>query len=582
MTGGPVTPSYGPADLGVGAALDVFGRTVVLTDCDAYTKEYYRVTFGIDTFTPIKAPGEEERPEFSKRVLPPWNGYGSFEDSAENCRTVLPKQPHPDFVKFINKDKQGFDSYCLRFAARLINDRPEDATRYFVIRYYLSDDTIAISELAARNTGFLGGKFLKRNKVYLPEVEDFFVPVEPPIYRPEDMWVGNEVVINKHRFKLIAADEYAIRYMELHSDEFPKANMGLIMDKIRQELSSQENLFKDFVAKYMEAVLPNKKELMTVRCFKQALKEIMCDKMTEHEFITLIRHFRGDAENDKLPRREMIRSLVFTELTRGIWDDRTRLLEGFRHADEGLTGVLSEHRVKQLLRAHRLPINPILMECMLTVLKKDVNCNIYYDDVIDFLDFKTQPVSKLSETDRDKVVRHALPLKYTEEGGRSFLQRGGIVATVSDFRAFASRQYAWWEGEIYSIRSCESIDQFISVTSFRSVIILEICDQQGGPAEGLPGSGLRPIELRRLRSENLSSIRSRTAETAMIFCDTDSGPYYNGRRCLAALNDCCQWSATMRACKMWGELDEVIEEGYVNWNAFLCELNLEHLVKEDK
>lgn len=46
MSGGPVEPSYGPGDLSIGAVLNVFGRKVVLTDCDPYTKEYYRTTYG--------------------------------------------------------------------------------------------------------------------------------------------------------------------------------------------------------------------------------------------------------------------------------------------------------------------------------------------------------------------------------------------------------------------------------------------------------------------------------------------------------------------------------------------------------
>lgn len=41
--------------------------------------------------------------------------------------------------------------------------------------------------------------------------------------------------------------------------------------------------------------------------FRQALKEVMCEKMTEHEFVTLVRYFRGDSGQEKSPRREMIR-----------------------------------------------------------------------------------------------------------------------------------------------------------------------------------------------------------------------------------------------------------------------------------
>lgn len=37
---------------------------------------------------------------------------------------------------------------------------------------------------------------------------------------------------------------------------------------------------------------------------------------------------------------------------------------------------------------------------------------------------------------------------------------------------------------------------------------------------------------------------------------------------------------TLLQCKLWSEADTLIKEGYVNWEAFLCQLNLEHLVKE--
>lgn len=58
---------------------------------------------------------------------------------------------------------------------------------------------------------------------------------------------------------------------------------------------------------------------------------------------------------------------MFSELTRGLWEDRVRLHEGLLHADASGSGVLSPERLRQLLRAHRLPINPDLMDCMLQV-----------------------------------------------------------------------------------------------------------------------------------------------------------------------------------------------------------------------
>lgn len=45
---------------------------------------------------------------------------------------------------------------------------------------------------------------------------------------------------------------------------------------------------------------------------------------------------------------------------------------------------------------------------------KDENCNIQYEELMDFLDFQTRPVYNLTEDDYEKVVRHAPPVKDTE------------------------------------------------------------------------------------------------------------------------------------------------------------------------
>lgn len=61
----------------------------------------------LDEFTPAPKPTEEERAvvPLHKRKLPPWNGFGTFEDSAQNCVTVEPKQIMRDFKKFLTLDR---------------------------------------------------------------------------------------------------------------------------------------------------------------------------------------------------------------------------------------------------------------------------------------------------------------------------------------------------------------------------------------------------------------------------------------------------------------------------------------------
>lgn len=85
--------------------------------------------------------------------LPPHNGFGSQEDSKQNCVMLVPKPPKKDFLKLMNKDQ-----IVLRFSAKLYPTerfRPsgDDAARTFVVTYFMADDTIAIFEKPLKNSG---------------------------------------------------------------------------------------------------------------------------------------------------------------------------------------------------------------------------------------------------------------------------------------------------------------------------------------------------------------------------------------------------------------------------------------------
>lgn len=54
-TGPGVVEYYTDKDLAIGTCIDCYGRKIVLTGCDNFTKEYYNVKFGIGMNTSKKA-----------------------------------------------------------------------------------------------------------------------------------------------------------------------------------------------------------------------------------------------------------------------------------------------------------------------------------------------------------------------------------------------------------------------------------------------------------------------------------------------------------------------------------------------
>lgn len=179
--------------------------------------------YGIEDFTPAPVPvrsddGIPSRPR--ERILPPYNGWGTYEDSEGNCKSVEPKPPHPDFKKFIQLDR-----YVLRFGAKLLSTIKENCERIFIISYYLSDDTIQIYEVAGRNSGFLGGVFSKRVRIPLPG-QPKFISRRPQYYQPYNFYIGATISLKDHIFHVVSADEYTLIYMEHHPQEVGGGGVG--------------------------------------------------------------------------------------------------------------------------------------------------------------------------------------------------------------------------------------------------------------------------------------------------------------------------------------------------------------------
>lgn len=116
--------------------------------------KFHKNTSILETFTPV-APPRNDCDYTVKRENPPYNGWGSDEDSLANCYNLIPRPP-----------KRTFEVNCsvevLRFAAHLIAGADDDGNcgdkettrrRIFIISCFLRDNTFMVYEPPVTNSG---------------------------------------------------------------------------------------------------------------------------------------------------------------------------------------------------------------------------------------------------------------------------------------------------------------------------------------------------------------------------------------------------------------------------------------------
>jgi hypothetical protein len=200
---------------------------MLIAKCDAFTRQYY-ASNGIHLKDDMVLQNAEKKVEV-KRVIPPYNGFGTEEDSLRSCTGGLnPPPPKKDLQKM--RDKSGV---ILRFNAQLVSNKSDDTNRRFVFQYFMEDDTISIREPPVRNSGVMGGSFLRRNTIKRPSGEPFTA---------KDMFVGNVVEIVGHRFLLLNADEFTYKLMECDDRTFPYSSLP----RLQEMLASKQDQIKTY------------------------------------------------------------------------------------------------------------------------------------------------------------------------------------------------------------------------------------------------------------------------------------------------------------------------------------------------
>ncbi|XP_034550046.1 EF-hand domain-containing family member C2 [Notolabrus celidotus] len=348
---------YKDSDLIVGKEVNVWGRTVLITDCDNFTKEYYRSKFGIEDFTPVhyKAPPVPK----PIRRMPPYNGFGSEEDSLMFCQSLLPKPPQKDFRKFMEKDRCGLESHVLNYRAKMVTSDVIDRDRTFILSFFLTDDSISVFERPKRNSGGFGGKFLERGRVKKPGQELFKSEISE-YFTAQDLYVGATLCINNRNFLLLEADEYTLKYMEKHAEEFPKANIGNIISKLRSIPEDQQSEIR----KFLTLSDPGNTGFIPYESFRGLLSGLDCG-LSEHEILVLGRSFSEPVGPPEVDVGLML-AAAQDFIKKKPFDDIPAMARAFAHQDQHKVGRLSDKEMRTICKAFQLPLPEKLLGDLLS------------------------------------------------------------------------------------------------------------------------------------------------------------------------------------------------------------------------
>lgn len=102
-----------------------------------------------------------------------------------------------------------------------------------------------------------------------------------------------------------------------------------------------------------------------------ALRELLGNRITEHEIITFLRYFSADREQSTKPQalnRTTVQAFVQMSLTNELWDDMESLKEFIYDFDrENHNGFMPPAKIRTIIKGSRVPIKDAMINDMFSV-----------------------------------------------------------------------------------------------------------------------------------------------------------------------------------------------------------------------
>ncbi|KDD74261.1 hypothetical protein H632_c1450p0, partial [Helicosporidium sp. ATCC 50920] len=272
-----------PREILPGRHVNVHGREFFVYDMDSFTRSWLQDREGLppSTLGPVDVAALlPRRAPAPVAELPPHNGFGQPEDSAQNCRRLVPTPPPKDQYRLLNKSKVTLGFKCLlvedpQRKRTLLNDT--ERARYFYLSMYGADDSIAIYEPPNQMAGVVGGTFLRRTRVMRDEKRQLW-------YTSHDAYIGATLNVAGRSWLLVDADPYTLQYME--NTGHPMADFGAAREELKRLLQDAANVgrFKEALTRHGPSIAHVSQDALV------AAVAALEPAPVAHRAVTLFRH----------------------------------------------------------------------------------------------------------------------------------------------------------------------------------------------------------------------------------------------------------------------------------------------------
>jgi hypothetical protein len=270
---------FEPADFYCGRVIDVYGRYFLLVNCDKFTRQVYEEMGSPQEDVPLIA---EPKQPIVQPIPQLGDGFLAIGSNEDTLATVygMPKAGR-DLEKI-----QRNQNRLMRCKAVLLSKNPIDASREFMITFFLEDDTIAVYEEVKRNSGIWGGNFLKRGR-YMNELPDD--SDTPRQFKPSDIFLGNVISFNGNEFQIIEMDNMSLEFCEHFPDEFPMMDtFKIIGNLMKQSVERKLDVRPSF-----RKMDPHQKRYVDQHKFVEVLDSLnLTQHLNDQEVLTLMRRFK--------------------------------------------------------------------------------------------------------------------------------------------------------------------------------------------------------------------------------------------------------------------------------------------------